>query len=71
MLLPLGDLSFDSGMLHGIGLTVMCSGPAVIKLSSCSTQTSMSFQLLIKTKTLKIETFLAYKLSNVMFHANK
>ena len=29
------------------------SGPAVVKLFSCSTQLSLEFQLLIKTKMLK------------------
>ena len=34
---------------------------------SCSTQLSMKFQLLIKTKMLKIKDFLAFKLWNVVF----
>ena len=35
-----------------IGLRVMRSGPEIIKLFSCSTQLSMKFQRLIKTKIL-------------------
>ena len=42
-------------------------GPEVIKLFSCSTQLSIKFQLLIKTKLLKNANFLAFKLSNVAF----
>ena len=44
------------------------AGTEVIKLFSCSTQLSMKFQLLTKTKMLrKINTFLAFKLSDVLF----
>ena len=41
------------------------SGPEVIKLFSCSTQLSMEFQLLIKSKMLK-KKILAFKLSDVV-----
>ena len=41
------------------------SGPEVITLS-CSTQLSMKLKPLIKTKMLKIKTFLAFKLSDVV-----
>ena len=39
----------------------------VINLFSCSTQLSMKFQQFIETKMLKIKTFLAFKLSYVVF----
>ena len=39
----------------------------VIKLVSCSTQLSMKFQRLIKTKILKINIFYALKLLFVVF----
>ena len=42
------------------------SGHKVIKLFSCSTQLSMKFQLLIKTKILT-KKFLALSLSDVVF----
>ena len=42
-------------------------GLEVIKLISCSTQLSMQFQLLIKTKMLKNEIFFALKISDVVF----
>ena len=42
-------------------------GPEVVKLFSRSTQTSMEFQLLIKTKMLKFEVFLALKLRDFVF----
>ena len=42
--------------------------PEIIKLFSCSTQPSMLFQLLIKTKMLKkINIFLTLKLSDAVF----
>ena len=45
----------------------MCKpGPKVIKLFSCSTKLSMEFEPLTKTKMLKIKTFLAIKLSDVV-----
>ena len=43
------------------------SGNEVIKLFSCSTQPTMRFQLLTKTKMLKIINFLGFKLSDVVF----
>ena len=43
------------------------SGPKVIKLSSCSTQLSMKFQLLIKLKYRQMKKFLALSLSDVAF----
>ena len=39
-------------------------GPAIF---SCSTELSMKFQLLIKTKMLKVKYFLAFKLSDTAF----
>ena len=36
-------------------------GPEVIKLFSCSTQLSMKFQLLLKTKILKNKDFTCFK----------
>ena len=53
------DLSECSFMLQ--------PGPMVIKLFSCSTQLSKKFQLLIKTKMLKMKTALAFKLSDDVF----
>ena len=38
-----------------------------LKLFSCSTQLSMKFELLMKFKMLKIQTFLAFNLSDVLF----
>ena len=46
---------------------IYTSGPEVIKLFSCSTQLSMKFQLLIKSKIGKIWTFIAFKHSDVVF----
>ena len=43
------------------------SGVEVVKLFSCSIQVSTKFQLLVKTKTLKIAIFLAFKHSDVVF----
>ena len=43
------------------------TGLEFIKLFSCSTQLSMKFQLLIKTKMLKTYDFLAFKLSYAVF----
>ena len=43
------------------------TGPEVIKLFSCSTQLSMKFKLLIKTKYLELKQFLALSLSDVVF----
>ena len=45
----------------------MHPGPAVIKLFSCSTQLSMKFQLLIKTKIRQMKKFIALSLSDVVF----
>ena len=46
----------------------MCiPGTEVIKLFSCSTQLTMKFQPLITTTMLKILTFLAFKLPNIVF----
>ena len=45
-------------------------GPQVIKLFSCSTQLSMEFRLLVKSKIIKcwkIKIFLAFKLSDDVF----
>ena len=42
-----------------------CPGPKVIKPFSWSTQLSMKFELLIKTKMLKNQDFFASKLSDV------
>ena len=42
-------------------------GPEVVKLFSCSTQLSMTSQLLVKTKLLKSKGFLAFKLTDVEF----
>ena len=45
--------------------------PEMIKLFSCSTQLSMKFQLLIKTKMLKNEDFSCFQtLSCCIYHAN-
>ena len=41
--------------------------PEVIKLFSCSTQLSMIFQLLIKTKNRQIKKFFALSLLDVVF----
>ena len=47
---------------------ILCPGPAVIKLFSCSTQLSTKFQLLIKTKILTTEEVIfALSLSDVVF----
>ena len=43
------------------------SGPQVIKLFSRSTQLSIEFQMLIKSKMFKIKTFLAFRCSDVLF----
>ena len=43
------------------------SGPKVIKFSSCSTQLSMKFQLLIKLKYRQMKKFPALSLSDVVF----
>ena len=45
----------------------LTAGPEVIKLFSCSTKLSIEFQMLITTKLLKEKTFLAFKLSYVIF----
>ena len=44
-----------------------CSGPVVIKLFSCSTQLSMEFQMLIKSKMLKNKDNLSFRCSDVVF----
>ena len=41
--------------------------PRSYKTFSCSIQLCMKFHLPLKTKKLKIKTFLAFKLSNVVF----
>ena len=41
--------------------------PQDFKTFSCTTQLSMEFQLLIKSNMLKNMTFLAFKLSDVVF----
>ena len=41
-------------------------GPEVIKLISCLTALSMKFQLLIKLKYRKVNTFSTFKLSHVV-----
>ena len=46
---------------------VISSDHEVIKLFSSSTQLSIKFQLLIKTKMQKNKTCLAFKLSDVVF----
>ena len=46
-------------------------GPEVIKLFSCSTQLSMKFQLLIKTKVLTNEEVPCFKSLRCIYHANK
>ena len=47
------------------------SGPEVIKLFSCSTQLSMKFQVLIKTKILKNKGIFCFQtLRYCIFHAN-
>ena len=45
-------------------------GPELIKPFSCSTQLSMKFQLLIKTK-IQMKTFLALNLWCYIYHANQ
>ena len=45
----------------------MSTGPKGIKLSLCSTQLSMKFQLLIKTEIPKVKKFLALSLSDVVY----
>ena len=48
------------------------SGPEAIKLFSSSTQFSMEFQLLIKTKTLTKKDFSGFQiLTCCIYHANK
>ena len=48
------------------------SGSEVIKLFSCSTQLSMKFRLLLKTKVAKITEVSCLKSLNCcMYHANK
>ena len=48
------------------------SGPEVIKLFSCSTQLSMKFQLLIKSKILTNKEVYCFKsLRCCIYHANK
>ena len=45
----------------------LIQGLEVIKQFTCLTQLSMNFYLLIKTKMLKNEDFLAFKLSGAIF----
>ena len=42
-------------------------GPKVIKLFTCSTEPSKKFQLLIKTKILRVTSFQWFKHSEVVF----
>ena len=54
--------------VHNVSVYAHASpGTEVIKKFSCSTQLSMTFQMLIKSKMLKIKTFLAFKLSDSVF----
>ena len=51
---------------------LLCSGPEVIKLFQCSTQLSMKFQLLIKTKMATNKELYYFKfLRCCIYHANK
>ena len=54
---------------HGIFCFPLFANQAVeiIKLFSCSTGLSMKCQLLIKTKMLKLMTFLAFNIPDVVF----
>ena len=54
-------------MLHTNDLSTLTTGPEFIKLFSCSTQLSMKFQLLIKTKIPTNEGFFSLSLSDVVF----
>ena len=44
-----------------------CTLVRSVKTVSCSTQLNMKFQLLIKSKMVKIYMFIALRLSNVVF----
>ena len=66
----------DHFSLHKIyscyNMEVHCPGPEVIKLFSCSTQLSMKFQLLIKTKIPANKEVSCFKsLRCCIYHANK
>ena len=67
------DLNGGTFSLSNIGSVSIISWPIGYKTLSCSTQLSPKFQLLIKTKMLqntkccKIQIFLAFKLSDVVF----
>ena len=50
-----------------MGLVKRKPGHEVIKLSSCSTQLSMKFQLLIKLKYRQMKMYLALSRSDVVF----
>ena len=48
------------------------AGPEVIKLFSCSTQLSMEFQMLIKSKLLKNKDFSCFQMLRCcIYHAHK
>ena len=58
------------GLVPGSSLILcitLCPCTEVIKIFSRSTQLCVEFLLLIKTKMLKIKTFLAFKRSDVVF----
>ena len=50
-----------TGVVQNINSKCICSFPEVIQLVSSSIQLSMNFQMLTKTKMLKITTFHAFK----------
>ena len=66
-------LSNIAAHLHGCSrISRSRPGPEVIKLFSCSTQLSMKFQLLIKTKipaNKEVSCFMSLRCCN--YHANK
>ena len=64
---------FCMGTAYGAGTKVYSndSGPEVKKLFSCSTELSMKFQLLIKTKIPVNKEFCFKSLKCCIYHANK
>ena len=57
------NISFFTGSVH----SDMSHSTEVIKLFSCSTQLSMIFQMLIKTKMLKIKDLIFYHFGKSIF----
>ena len=59
--------SINEVMISAYLNMIVQPGPVIMKLFSCSTQLSMKFQLLIKTKKLKTVDFLGFKVSDSVF----